>query len=605
MKGLKILQALYRGKVTRQEVEILKRERALAREREAEEERRRLEKAKREEGERLEQERIAREKKEEEERLERERLEREKMERERIEREKQEEEERREKERLEREKREEEERLEKERLEKERLEKERLEREKREEKERLERERREEEARKEKELLEEAERRERELKARLEREREEAAKAEAEAQRQEAIARAEEEKRQKQREAEEEEAQRQQRKREEEAAIVLQSAWRGHQARLQAAKARERFVRSVDKIVKIQAFFRAKVANRQYRDLTMGENPPINAMRPFVHLLDDSEQDFEEELELERLRQQAVRRIRENQGTERVLNDLDIKIALLVRNSITLEEVIKASRRHYRVVDDLEMAHAMLKGLDKESRQRLEGYQQLFYLLQTHPPYLARLLTALRDGAPDRVKKVVETVVLTIFGFAQNPREEYLLLKLFKAAIAQEMEGVESPEEFLRSNPTFIKLAIHYQRGAKERKYLRDLLQPLVRYILEDPNLDLETDPLVIYRGLIREEESRTGVRSARKYDVTREDALADVDTRSRLIEHLKQLRALTDQFVEAIQSSLPYMPYGIRYLARELKEAMLNKFPEERETQVMKVVGNLVYYRYINPAIV
>ncbi|RKP11379.1 Rho GTPase activation protein, partial [Piptocephalis cylindrospora] len=319
----------------------------------------------------------------------------------------------------------------------------------------------------------------------------------------------------------------------------------------------------------------------------------------------DSEQDFEEELELERLRQQAVRRIRENQGTDRVLNDLDIKIALLERNSITLEEVIKASRRHYRVVDDLELAHAMLKGLDKESRQRLEGYQQLFYLLQTHPPYLARLLTALRDGAPDRVKRVVETVVLTVFGFAQNPREEYLLLKLFKAAIAQEMEGIESPEEFLRSNPTFIKLAIHYQRGAKERKYLRDLLQPLVRYILEDPNLDLETDPLVIYRSLIREEESRTGVRSARTYDVTREDALADVDTRSRLIEHLKQLRALTDQFVEAIQSSLPYMPYGIRYLAKELKEAMLRKFPEEQETQVMKVVGNLVYYRYINPAIV
>src|SRR5256885_7302177 len=32
-----------------------------------------------------------------------------------------------------------------------------------------------------------------------------------------------------------------------------------------------------------------------------------------------------------------------------------------------------------------------LKSLDKESRRRLELYQQLFYLLQTQPIYLARL----------------------------------------------------------------------------------------------------------------------------------------------------------------------------------------------------------------------
>jgi Ras GTPase-activating-like protein IQGAP2/3 len=29
-------------------------------------------------------------------------------------------------------------------------------------------------------------------------------------------------------------------------------------------------------------------------------------------------------------------------------------------------------------------------------------------------------------------KKLVETTVLTLFGYAQNSREEYLMLKLFK-----------------------------------------------------------------------------------------------------------------------------------------------------------------------------
>jgi len=146
-------------------------------------------------------------------------------------------------------------------------------------------------------------------------------------------------------------------------------------------------------------------------------------------------------VELEKHRQQVVRRIRDNNQTESILNDLDIKIALLVKNRISLEEVIKASKRH-RLIEEavrggssstfLSSGHS-LQALDKDSRHRLECYQQLFYLLQTQPIYLARLLTALNKGPlSEKEKKFIETVVLTLFNFAQNSREEYLLLKLFK-----------------------------------------------------------------------------------------------------------------------------------------------------------------------------
>ncbi|KAJ1997840.1 iqgap- protein, partial [Coemansia thaxteri] len=57
--------------------------------------------------------------------------------------------------------------------------------------------------------------------------------------------------------------------------------------------------------------------------------------------------------------------------------------------------------------------------------------------------------------------------------------------------------------------------------------------------------------------------------------------------------------------FIAAIQESLCHMPYGMRYIARELRRALTAKFPDEPEGQVMKIVGHLVYYRYINPAIV
>ncbi|KAJ1993708.1 iqgap- protein [Dimargaris cristalligena] len=421
------------------------------------------------------------------------------------------------------------------------------------------------------------------------------------------------------------------------AAVKIQSCTRKYLSHLNQQRRMEHFEKHIPTIIQIQSMFRAKRAGKAYRTLALEKNPPVATMRSFVYLLDDSDQDFEEELELERLRQQAVRRIRDNHQTENVLNDLDIKIALLVKNRITLEELIKTSR--YKFLDDHRYLsvtggglgssfsssglgnHSSLSPfingsatgtwnslyhLDKDSRRRLESYQHLFYLLQTQSIYLARLLFALnKSPLGEKNKKFMETVVLSLFGFAQNAREEYLLLKLFKTAIDQEIDSIAGIHEFLRGNPVFIKLAVHHNRGAKERKYLRELLQPLVLQVIEDPTLDLESDPLVIYRGLIREEESRTGMRSLRPYDISREEALNDMETRTTLIKHLQQLRTITDQFIEAILSSLDQMPYGIRYIARELQHALMEKFPHERENTVMKVVGHLVYYRYINPAIV
>ena len=60
-------------------------------------------------------------------------------------------------------------------------------------------------------------------------------------------------------------------------------------------------------------------------------------VRKFVHLLDQSDQDFQEELELMKLREEVVTLIRSNQQLENDLNLMDIKIGLLVKNKITLQ----------------------------------------------------------------------------------------------------------------------------------------------------------------------------------------------------------------------------------------------------------------------------
>ena len=77
-----------------------------------------------------------------------------------------------------------------------------------------------------------------------------------------------------------------------------------------------------------------------------------------------------------------------------------------------------------------------LKSLTKDGRKMLDGYQHLFYTLQTSPSYLSKLIFCLPLG---RTTRFVQTVILTLFNYGSNPREEYLLLKLFKTALEEEI----------------------------------------------------------------------------------------------------------------------------------------------------------------------
>src|SRR6516164_8152894 len=102
----------------------------------------------------------------------------------------------------------------------------------------------------------------------------------------------------------------------------------------------------MQKVVKIQSFVRAKLQGEAYKSLTTGKNPPVGAVKNFVHLLNDSDFDFNEEVEFERLRKTVVGQVRQNEMLEQYIDQLDIKIALLVKNKITLDEVVK-HQKHF------------------------------------------------------------------------------------------------------------------------------------------------------------------------------------------------------------------------------------------------------------------
>ena len=400
---------------------------------------------------------------------------------------------------------------------------------------------------------------------------------------------------------------------EEESIVAFQAAAQACLVRAKFAEKQRFFKENMEKIVKIQSFVRGRLQGEAYKSLTTGKNPPVNTVKNFVHLLNDSDFDFNEEIEFERMRKTVVQQVRQNEMAEQYIDQLDIKIALLVKNKITLDEVVKHQKNFGGHSGNLLVNTSMmtgnqfdLKALNKNSRKKLESYQQLFFTLQTQPQYLARLFKRVREqGTAERDCKRIETLMMGLFGYAQKRREEYYLLKLIARSAKEEVDGVTSIQEYLRGNFFWSKLLANYTRSPRDRKYLRELLGPLIHTnIIEDPALDLESDPMQIYRSAINNEELRTGRPSQRPLDIPREVAIKDPETRDMFIDHLRDLREISDQFLIALETLLHKMPYGVRFICEQIFEALCQHFPREPQHLLLRIVGNWLWKFYLQPAL-
>ena len=400
---------------------------------------------------------------------------------------------------------------------------------------------------------------------------------------------------------------------EEESIVELQAVAKAFLVRAKFAEKQRFFKENMQKVVKLQSFVRGKLQGEAYKSLTTGKNPPVNTVKNFVHLLNDSDFDFNEEIEFERSRKTVVQQVRQNEMAEQYIDQLDIKIALLVKNKITLDEVVKHQRNFGghsgNLLVNTSMAsgnHFDLKALNKNSRKKLESYQQLFFTLQTQPQYLARLFRRIREqGTADTSCKRIETLMMGLFGYAQKRREEYYLLKLISRSVKEEVDGLSSVQEFIRGNFFWTKLLTNYTRSPRDRKYLRELLSPLIQTnIIEDPALDLESDPMQIYRSAINNEELRTGRPSQRPLDIPREVAIKDPETRDMFIDHLRDLREIADQFLLALETLLHKMPYGVRFICQQTFEALCEHFPREPQQHLLQVAGNWLWKFYLQPAL-
>ncbi|BFZ55485.1 iqgap-related protein [Savitreella phatthalungensis] len=374
--------------------------------------------------------------------------------------------------------------------------------------------------------------------------------------------------------------------------------------------------RNEELVTRAQAIVRARQQGAAYRSLMYDPTPPLSTIRNFLHLLDDSEKDFEEELSIEELRRAIIAQVRDNEHYEEHVEQMDIKIALLVKQAIKIDEVIQHQRSLSRRTPAPSLARGAstsstaqfdLRALNRNARHMVECYQKLFYILQTQPVYLARLFSVAHQVLKDdREQRQMDGCVMVLFGYAQKQREAYYLLKLLRSSVLMEIAQTGGRFEIGNTSnaPFWERIYTVYLRGIQPGKLLAEALGTVVNEILEDDFLDLETDPALIYKSITVDEELRTGHVSGRMRDIAADEAIRDPDTRVLFIKHLRDLRDLTKQVLSALEAHIEAVPFSIRYLAREAFRALEECSQAPRTTNLIDAVGSIVFAQLVLPVL-
>eukprot|EP01114_Cavostelium_apophysatum_P024750 TRINITY_DN97_c0_g1_i1.p1 TRINITY_DN97_c0_g1~~TRINITY_DN97_c0_g1_i1.p1 ORF type:complete len:949 (-),score=375.35 TRINITY_DN97_c0_g1_i1:141-2822(-) len=301
--------------------------------------------------------------------------------------------------------------------------------------------------------------------------------------------------------------------------------------------------------------------------------------------------------EIQELKRNLVSEIRKNHVLERELSKLDKRIALLIKNRGNIQEVLashSASKRKGTISGG--------KSTEIVSDPRkLEHYQNLFYLLQTEPKYMANLVYLMQA---EQMESFLDTVILTLYGDAFSPREEFLILKLFQLAIQKEMSAITKVSDFLKADSVVPKMVITYNRRKQGLEFQKTVLGPILKsFISKDINLELK--PQIVYANMISEQEIRTGEKSTLPRDLTEDQIMELKEVQEIINNRISTLQDTCQQFFDGIVTNLSKLPYGIRWICKQIRQIAEQNFQNSSKDDILKVTGYFIYYRFINLAIV
>ncbi|GAA5873665.1 hypothetical protein JCM3774_005008 [Rhodotorula dairenensis] len=316
-------------------------------------------------------------------------------------------------------------------------------------------------------------------------------------------------------------------------------------------------------------------------------------------LIADQDTDIEDELaraqkRLRDLKSRISAQSKKNFVLERDVRYLDGRIALLIQNRMALDEREEVKEH----LEDVEV-----DGEADMDERRLQQYSNLFFLLQSEPRHIASLCRLVSLGEIDTL---LQTVMFTLYGNQYESREEHLLLTMFQSVLTAQFETATEFGSLLRANTPVSRMMTTYTRRGPGQSYLKSVLAERINSLIEHKDLNLEINPLKVYEQMLNSIEDETGqLPSDLPRTVTPEIAAANPDVRNIITPRLTMLMEIANSFLLTIMNSIDSVPYGIRWICKQIRSLTRRKYPEANDYAICSLIGGFFFLRFVNPAIV
>ncbi|KAI3626640.1 gap1 [Malassezia furfur] len=272
---------------------------------------------------------------------------------------------------------------------------------------------------------------------------------------------------------------------------------------------------------------------------------------------------------------------------ERDVRYLDTRIGLLIANRKALDAPCAADAAAWTV--DVPHRHA-------PHDRRMRTYSHLFFLLQSEPPYVASLCrsTALDDAERDLL---LQTVMFTLLGRQYEAREEHLLLAVFQLVLSTHLDQEPDAAALLRANSPASRMLTTYVRRSPAQTYLAHVLRPHIQALYAAPERCWETDAHRVYDELVAEGRAPSDVPP---------DAVAALPAVQAVVRARgAALCRLAGDVQASLVASLAHVPYGMRWIAKQVRAALRRRDPACSDAEACPLLGTVFYLRFVNPAIV
>jgi len=327
-------------------------------------------------------------------------------------------------------------------------------------------------------------------------------------------------------------------------------------------------------------------------DMRVAENSVRRVIKLFSRfderkLIDQEKRDLNKLLELsEQIRPIAA----QNWDKEKAIADLDNQIGLILglKNAKPKEQV--------KMREDLNLGSPF-------DGKKKEIYQEMFSLLLHEPKYLAKL--AHKCPKVD-CEDFVKTVVVDLFG--GRPELEALCLQMFSTTMEIEFAKCQRSGDMgslFRSGSAAMQMLKEYALQGDGKEIIRQMLHEPINSLCEH-DLNLEVESIRMYKEFIKKYESDTHKTWPHSRDLaTAEEAFNQPYIQKLYKPRVTQLKFIAEHFLKCVISRLETIPWGVRWICKELAKFGQEYFPNASPYQWGSIVGGFLFLRLLNPAII